>query len=77
MRWFEAGSVMAAVQLFTAVSAFGFHPDPLFNPEHLSRFDNARGGVLAPGAYGQCDGGICFKSTTGKRFPGFNGLASG
>lgn len=33
--------------------------------------DNARGGVVAPVAYGQCDGGMCFKSTTHKRFPGF------
>jgi len=24
------------------------------------------------GAYAQCDGGICFKSTQGKSFPGFN-----
>lgn len=32
---------------------------------------NARGGVAAPVAYGQCDGGICFKSTSGQRFPGF------
>jgi hypothetical protein len=28
-------------------------------------------GVIAPVAYGQCDGGICFKSSTGQRFPGF------
>jgi hypothetical protein len=35
--------------------------------------DNAgSGGVAAPVAYGQCDGGICFKSTTGQRFPGFD-----
>jgi len=32
---------------------------------------DAGGGVSAPVAYGQCDGGICFKSTKGKRFPGF------
>ena len=25
------------------------------------------------GAYAQCDGGICFKSTRGKTFPGFEG----
>jgi hypothetical protein len=25
------------------------------------------------GAYAQCDGGICFKSTQGKSFPGFDG----
>ena len=28
-------------------------------------------GVVAPVAYGQCDGGICFKSTRTHRFPGF------
>lgn len=37
---------------------------------------NAAGGVVAPVAYGQCDGGICFTSTVGQRFPGFDrGLA--
>ncbi|MFZ1120054.1 MAG: hypothetical protein WAN81_07455, partial [Candidatus Binataceae bacterium] len=30
-------------------------------------------GVSAPVAYGQCDGGICFKSSIGQRFPGFAG----
>jgi hypothetical protein len=35
--------------------------------------DNAGNGVVAPVAYGQCDGGICFKSTKGQRFPGFSG----
>src|SRR5579864_6340268 len=34
---------------------------------------NAGSWVIAPVAYGQCDGGICFKSTRGKRFPGFAG----
>lgn len=29
------------------------------------------GGFAALGSYGQCDGGICFKSTTGQTFPGF------
>jgi hypothetical protein len=32
---------------------------------------NAGDGVPAPVAYGQCDGGICFRSTSGNRFPGF------
>jgi len=32
---------------------------------------DAGAGVSAPVAYGQCDGGICFKSTSGQRFPGF------
>jgi len=30
-------------------------------------------GVVAPVAYGQCDGGFCFKSTRGQRMPGFTG----
>jgi hypothetical protein len=32
---------------------------------------NAGSGVIAPVAYGQCDGGICFTSSKGQRFPGF------
>ena len=32
---------------------------------------NAAGGVAAPVAYAQCDGGICFRSTSRNRFPGF------
>jgi len=149
---------MAAVQLFTAVSAFGFHLDPSLDPEPpfvicsqqlyalcaaascfvydgvayckcdillgdsislqlsysspageqnvcdvngqgsmngymVSTFSlpadvttggpaavytcpgsaNAGSGVIAPVAYGQCDGGICFKSSTGQSFPGFAG----
>jgi hypothetical protein len=35
--------------------------------------DNAGSGVPAPVAYGQCDGGLCFASTRGKKFPGFAG----
>jgi hypothetical protein len=158
MRWLlRATSVVAALQLFTAISAFGFHLDPPLTPEppfvicknqqyalcaeascfvydgvaycecnslngnsislelsfsspagdrnvcDVSRqgktngymvstfsFPNnvkkggpaavytcpgssdAGGGVSAPVAYGQCDGGLCFKSTKGQRFPGFN-----
>jgi hypothetical protein len=34
---------------------------------------DAEGGVSAPVAYGQCDGGICFESSRGRRFPGFAG----
>jgi hypothetical protein len=34
---------------------------------------DARGGVVAPVAYGQCDGGFCFKSSKGQRIPGFTG----
>jgi hypothetical protein len=33
--------------------------------------DNAGSGVAAPVAYGQCDGGFCFESSRGHRFPGF------
>jgi hypothetical protein len=36
---------------------------------------NAGGGVEAPVAYAQCDGGMCFKSTIGGHFPGFPRLA--
>ncbi len=35
---------------------------------------DAGNGVSAPVAYGQCDGGICFKSTKGQTFPGFGQL---
>jgi len=35
--------------------------------------DDAGGGVVAPVAYGQCDGGFCFKSTPGQKIPGFTG----
>ncbi|MGH7925004.1 MAG: hypothetical protein ACREQH_10495 [Candidatus Binatus sp.] len=34
---------------------------------------DAGSGVVAPVAYGQCDGGLCFKSTRGQRIPGFTG----
>jgi hypothetical protein len=34
---------------------------------------DAGGGMIAPVAYGQCDGGFCFKSTQGQRMPGFTG----
>jgi hypothetical protein len=34
---------------------------------------DAGDGVSAPVAYGQCDGGFCFKSTRGQKFPGFTG----
>jgi hypothetical protein len=157
VHWFLGATyTMAAVQLLTAVSAFGFHLDPSLDPEPpfvvcqdqqyalcaaascfvydgaayckcdilkgdsislqlsfsspagernvcdvnqqgktngymVSTFslpsdvlkggsaavytcpgpDNARGGVVAPVAYGQCDGGMCFKSTKHSRFPGF------
>src|SRR5271157_559808 len=33
---------------------------------------NKGNGFAAIGSYGQCDGGICFTSTTGKTFPGFD-----
>jgi hypothetical protein len=31
---------------------------------------DAGSGVIAPVAYGQCDGGFCFKSTRGQKIPG-------
>jgi len=34
---------------------------------------DAGSGVAAPVAYGQCDGGFCFKSSKGQRIPGFTG----
>jgi hypothetical protein len=37
---------------------------------------DAGSGVSAPVAYAQCDGGLCFKSTKGRRFPGFTGRLS-
>jgi hypothetical protein len=157
--WFlRATTIIAAIQLFTPLSAFGFHLDPPLDPEPpfvicnnqkyalcaeatsfvydqvaysecailkgdsislqlkyssstgeanvcdvnqqgktngymLSTFSppsdvqkggqaavytcpgsaNAGSGVSAPVAYAQCDGGICFKSTRRKNFPGFAG----
>jgi hypothetical protein len=38
---------------------------------------DAGSGVSAPVAYGQCDGGFCFKSTRGQRMPGFTGRLRG
>src|SRR5487761_1472988 len=37
-------------------------------PDNVTK---AGSGVSAPVAYGQCDGAICFNSSQGKRFPGF------
>jgi len=33
---------------------------------------NAGSGVVSPVAYGQCDGAVCFTSSRGQRFPGFD-----
>lgn len=38
--------------------------------------DDAGNGVPAPVAYGQCDGGMCFNSSSGHRFPGFEARLS-
>ncbi len=38
---------------------------------------DAGSGVVAPVAFGQCDGGICFKSSRGRKFPGFAGRLKG
>jgi len=155
---FKAAAVLLAIQIFTAVSAFGFPPAPALDPEppfvicknqqyalcatascfvydgvayckcdimrgdsislqltyssfagdqnvcDVNRQGKANGymvstfslpvgvnkggpaavytcpgpadagsGVIAPVAFGQCDGGICFKSSTAQRFPGFPG----
>lgn len=48
MRWFEATSMMAAVQLFTALSAFGFQLDPFFDPEPPSWFAKTSNMRCAP-----------------------------
>lgn len=34
--------------------------------------DDAGSGIVAPVAYGQCDGGFCFESSRGSKFPGFS-----
>jgi hypothetical protein len=39
--------------------------------------DNAGSGVVAPVAYGQCDGGVCWTSSRGQRFPGFDKKLTG
>ena len=39
--------------------------------------DDAGSGVPAPVAYGQCDGAICYNSSRGRRFPGFDGRLTG
>ena len=39
--------------------------------------DDEGSGVVAPVAYGQCDGGFCFKSSRGQRIPGFTGRLKG
>lgn len=34
--------------------------------------DDVGSGVVAPVAYGQCDGGFCFESSRGQKIPGFD-----
>jgi hypothetical protein len=161
-RFLRIIPILAAIQVFTAISAFGFHLDPSLDPEPLfvvcesqryalcaeascfvydgvayCKCDSLKGnsislqlsysspagernvcdvnrqgktngymvstfsfpnnvkkggpaavytcpgsadagsGVIAPVAYGQCDGGFCFKSTRGQRMPGFTGRLRG
>ncbi len=38
--------------------------------------DDAGSGIVAPVAYGQCDGGFCFESSRGSKFPGFSDAAA-
>src|SRR5260370_28609739 len=60
MRWFlNAMSIMAAVQLFTAVSAFGFHLDPSLDLEPPFV-------ICEDQQYALCAAAICFV---------YNGLA--
>ena len=60
------------------VSTFSL-PDDVKKGGHAAIYtcpgsDDAGSGVSAPVAYGQCDGGICFTSSSGQRFPGFGRL---
>jgi hypothetical protein len=45
-------------------------PDSILKPNGNQSIYTCPGG--SDGAYAQCDGGICFKSTQGKSFPGFD-----
>jgi len=48
-----------------------FRPPPTLEPGGDQASYTCPGG--SDGAYAQCDGGICFKSTQAKSFPGFDG----
>jgi len=51
------------------VSTFSV-PDSVLKPNGDQAIYTCPGG--SDGAYAQCDGGICFKNTQGKSFPGFD-----
>jgi len=58
-------------------STFSFPEEGEFPTGNLAFYTcpgemNSGGGVAARGSYAQCDGGLCFTSTRGKSFPGFN-----
>ena len=64
-------SVMAeGVQNQYMVSTYSL-PESIIAPSGDSAIYNCPGGSSA-GAYAQCDGGLCFTSTEGTRFPGFD-----
>jgi len=50
-------------------------PDSVLAPDGTQALYTCPEG--STGAYAQCDGGFCFKSTKGKRFPGFEGKLKG
>ena len=60
------------------VSTFSLPEDTVYPDGNLALYtcpgENSFAGsdFVAIGSYGQCDGGICFTSTKGKTFPGFD-----
>jgi hypothetical protein len=50
-------------------------PVSLTSPQGNTAIYTCRGG--STGSYAQCDGGICFNSTTGTTFPGLGAIARG
>lgn len=64
------------------VSTFSVPEDTVFPGGKMALYtcpgegNKGDGGDIAYGSYGQCDGGICFTSTTSLSFPGFDGWDS-
>ena len=66
-------------------STFSFPTDVTYQKGNMALYtcpgeankDKYGMGYPARGTYAQCDGGLCFQSTRGKSFPGFNGRLSG
>lgn len=60
------------------VSTFSLPEDTVFPDGNLALYtcpgevNAGDSGFVAIGSYGQCDGGICFTSTRGQTFPGFD-----